>query len=232
MCHSGGEQGGLPSLELINALSTHNRSTSTPRSLSRTWLSMLCLGAISTQATAPSQRWRFTAFTKGSETYVSQPNCSTSTPLCQAEFDSPGYAEGLRDDINAGNGPWPEVAFMMFPMCSETYVPHWPNCSTYTPIPQARLDYPCYAEYLRDKVNTGNGWPEVAFMTFTMGSETCVSQHNRLTSTLANLTIHAMSSISGAVSTYATAPSQRWCQARVLRHAAPGNPRHVTLHIW
>ena len=114
-------------------------------------------------------------------------------------------------------------------MCStETYVPHWPSHSTYTPIPQARLDYPCCAECLGGEVNTGNGpWPEVAFVTFAMGSETCVSQPNRSTSTLANLTIHAMSSISGATSTYTTAPSQRWHQARVLRHAAPGIPRHA-----
>ena len=41
----------------------------------------------------------------------------------------------------------------------------------------------------------------------------------------ANLTIHAMPSILGTMSTQAMAPSQRWGQARVLRHAAPGIPR-------
>ena len=43
----------------------------------------------------------------------------------------------------------------------------------------------------------------------------------------ANLTIHAMPSILGTTSTQATAPSQRWGQARVLRHATPGIPRHA-----
>ena len=43
--------------------------------------------------------------------------------------------------------------------------------------------------------------------------------------TNANLAIHAMPSILGTTSTQATAPSQRWRQARVLRHAAPGIPR-------
>ena len=43
----------------------------------------------------------------------------------------------------------------------------------------------------------------------------------------ANLTIHAMPSILGTTLTQATAPSQRWRQARVLRHAAPGIPRHT-----
>ena len=58
------------------------------------------------------------------------------------------------------------------------------NRSTYTSIPRGRLDYPCYAEYLGDDVNADNGpWPEVAFVTFAMGSETCVSQPNRSTST-------------------------------------------------
>ena len=47
--------------------------------------------------------------------------------------------------------------------CKNSY-PHWHDhlISTYTPIPQARLDYPCYAEYPGDEANTGNGpWPEV-----------------------------------------------------------------------
>ena len=43
----------------------------------------------------------------------------------------------------------------------------------------------------------------------------------------ANLAIHAMPSILGTTSTQATAHSQRWHQARVLRHAAPGIPRHA-----
>ena len=39
-------------------------------------------------------------------------------------------------------------------------------------------------EYLGDNVNADNRfWPEVAFVTFAMGSETCVSQPNRSTST-------------------------------------------------
>ena len=101
----------------------------------------------------------------------------------RGELDSPCYAECLTDDINAGNGPWPEVAFMTFANGSETYVSQ-PNRSTYTSIPRGRLHYPCYAEYLADDVNADNGpWPEVVFVTFTMGSETCVSQPNRSTST-------------------------------------------------
>ena len=73
---------------------------------------------------------------------------------------------------------------MMFANGSETYVSQ-PNRSTYTSIPRGRLDYPCYANlYLADDVNADNGpWPEVAFVTFAMGSETCVSQPNRSTST-------------------------------------------------
>ena len=71
-------------------------------------------------------------------------------------------------------------------MGSETCLPQ-PNRSTYTPTPQARLHYPCYAECLGDNVNTGNGpWPEVVFVRFAMDSQTCVSQPNRLTSTPIN----------------------------------------------
>ena len=125
----------------------------------------------------------FTAFTKGSETYLSQPNRSTSTPIPWGELDSPCYAECLTDNVNAGNGPWPEVGFMTFTNGSETYLSE-PNRSTYTSIPRGRLDYPCYADYLGDNVNADNGpWPEVAFVTFAMGSETCVSQPNCSTST-------------------------------------------------
>ena len=132
-------------------------------------------------------------------------NFKVVNAIARPQHSSAESAEAARFDhithFTAGNGPWPEVAFVMFTMCSETYVPHWPNRSTYTPIPQARLDYLCYAECLGGEVNTGNGsWPEVAFVTFAMGSETCVSQPNRSTSTPANLTIHAMSSISGATS--------------------------------
>ena len=43
----------------------------------------------------------------------------------------------------------------------------------------------------------------------------------------ADLAIHAVPSILGTTSTQATAPSQRWGQARVLRHAAPGIPRRT-----
>ena len=72
---------------------------------------------------------------------------------------------------------------MTFTNGSETYVSE-PNRSTYTSIPRGRLDYPCYAECLGDNVNADNRfWPEVAFVTFTVGSETCVSQPNRSTST-------------------------------------------------
>ena len=48
----------------------------------------------------------------------------------------------------------------------------------------------------------------------------------------ADLTIHAMPSISGTTSTQTMAPRQRWHQARVLRHAAPGIPRRAHMSKW
>ena len=61
-------------------------------------------------------------FANGSETYVSQPNRSTYSSIPRGRLDYPCYAEYLTDDVNADNGPWPEVAFVTFAMGSETCV--------------------------------------------------------------------------------------------------------------
>ena len=95
-------------------------------------------------------------FANGSETYVSQPNRSTYTSIPRGRLDYPCYAEYLTDDVNADNGPWPEVVFVTFTMGSETCVSQ-PNRSTSTPVPYCKLDYTCHAEYIGDNVNTGNG---------------------------------------------------------------------------
>ena len=96
-------------------------------------------GTTSTQATAPRQRWR-SRHSLWVLRHVSQPNCSASTSIPQGELDRPCYDGYFGDDVNAGNGPWPEMAFMTFAIGSETYVSQ-PNCSTSTSIPQGELGY-------------------------------------------------------------------------------------------
>ena len=138
-------------------------------------------------------------------------NCSASTTIPQGKLDSPCYDKYLRDNINMGNNPWPEVAFMTFAVGSETCVSQL-NRLTSTPIPQCKLDSPRCVSGV--DINAGNGpWLEVTFMTFTMilrdMSPTPTARHPPPFPE-ANLAICAMLSISGTMSMQVVAPGQRW----------------------
>ena len=78
---------------------------------------MLCRGSQGRRQRRqrPLARGRVHDVPYGSETYVSQPNRSTSTPVSQGELGYTCYAEYLRDDVNAGSVPRPEVAFVVKP---------------------------------------------------------------------------------------------------------------------